>query len=301
MNVLNQERIKELTNHRSPLNISLFLPTQRADHERQHNTIRLESLIKQATARTRNQTDLAKLVDEVLQPAKALRLDSLFWRYSSDGLACFCAPDIFRAYRVPLNLDERVYVNTRFHIQPLLPLLRSDARLYILTLTQETAMLIETTRCSTREIELPDIARVGLDGKETSPPFHSHQAPSRGKGSSEVATYHVPGGAADRTKHDTVRFFQLVARAVARVLRGQRAPLVLACVGFLAPLYESANSYGNLIKSKVPGSPDRWSEEELRDHAWMLAEPHFRRKKPEAWEFFQQACSTDRASDDLRK
>jgi hypothetical protein len=88
---------------------------------------------------------------------------------------------------------------------------------------------------------------------------------------------------------------------VSRTLRGQRAPLVLACVGYLAPLYESTNNYRNLFKAKVPGSPNRWSDEELRDHAWRLVEPHFRGKRKAAWAFFQQALGKkDGGSDDLR-
>lgn len=300
MNVLNQQCIDELIKHRSALDVSLFLSTYRAGRERQQNTIRWKNLINEAGETARSQTHLASLVEQVLQPAKALQFDTFFWRNCSDGLACFCAPDFFRAYRVPIQLDQRVYVNTRFYIKPLLPLLRSDARLYVLALTQESARLFETTRYSTREIGLTDVAPVETNGKEKSLQLHSHRAPSRG-GSTDAATYHGPGGATDRAKDDAVRFFQLVDRAVTRALRGQQAPLVLACVGFLAPLYESANSYGNLIKGKVPGSPDRWSEVELRDHAWMLAEPHFRQQQREAWNFFQQASNTGRASDDLRK
>jgi hypothetical protein len=84
-------------------------------------------------------------------------------------------------------------------------------------------------------------------------------------------------------------------------LQGQRSPLVLACVGYLASLYQSANSYGHLLNGKVPGSPDRWSEDELRDHDWKIVEPQFREDQERAWQQFRAASSQGRAADELRE
>ena len=300
MNVLNQERMHELINHRSPLCVSLFMPTHRAGRERQQDVIRLKNMISTADDQLRDRAESAAIVDKVLQSASELPRDDDFWRHRSDGLACFCAPDFFRAYRVPLRLDEQLFVERRFHFRPLLPLLKSDSRLYILSLTQDSARLFEATKYSIREIELPDLAPIEVDGEEQQLQIHSHRAAGQGKGATETAVYHGHGGPTDRAKKDTLRFFQLVDGVVVRVLRGQRAPLVLACVGYLAPLYDSANSYQNLIKGKIPGSPDRWSDDKLRDHAWNLVEPHIRRQQDEAWQRLQNASATQRASDNLQ-
>lgn len=289
MQILNHESIAELVSHRAPHCVSLYMPTHRTGRERQQDTIRLKNLLQAVRERLVEQMPSASAADRMLQPAAQLEQDDEFWRHRSDGLACFCAPEFFRAYRVPMPLDERWSVNERFCIRPLLPFLRSDARLHILSLTQESARLFEATKYSIREIELPEIARPELEDNEQALQYHAHQAPAQGKGATETAMYHGQGGAPDRAKKDATRFFQLVDRAVMGELRGQRTPLVLACVGYLASLYESANSYRHLIKGKVPGSPDRWSDEELRDHAWQIVAPHFRRKQEEAWQTFQQA------------
>lgn len=300
MYVLNHDRISELIQHQSPLSISLFMPTHRAGREQQQDLIRLKNLVKEAMEQARERSDSASQVDQLLKPFDDLRVDDSFWRYRSDGLACFCRPQFFRAYRVPIKLKERLFVNDRFHIRPLLPLLRSDARVYILSLTQETARLFEATRYSIREIELPELAPLELSDDEQPHQYHSHQAPSQGKGATAEAVYHGQGGPADRSKKDTLKFFQRVDQAVSRTLRGQRAPLVLACVGYLSSLYESANSYKHLSKGKVPGSPDRWSEDELREHAWKLVEPYLKQTQQQAWEQFQDATGNGRGSDELR-
>lgn len=300
MNVLNRERIAELTRHRSPLSVSMFMPTHRTGREQRQDTIRLKNLIGRAREKMNTVAESAADVDRTLQPLTDLRLDEIFWRYRSDGLACFCAPDFFRSYRVPIRLGEHLIVNRHFHLRPLLPLLRSDARIYILALTQETANLYEASRDAIREIELPGVNRPEIDGDQQPLQCHSFSAPAHGKGATDEVVYHGHGGSADRTKKDALNFFHSVDSAVSRVLQGHHSPLVLACVGYLAPLYESANRYKHLIAGKVPGSPDRWSLDELRQHAWRLAEPHFRRTQQRAWEELQQARTAGRASDKLR-
>lgn len=299
MNVLNRERISELMKHRAPLSVSIFMPTHRAGREQQQDTIRLKNLANQAREKLLEQAASPSAAEKVLQPIHDLRLDELFWRYRSDGLACFCSPNTFKAYRVPLKLDQRLFINERFHTRPLLPLLRSDARVYILMLTQENARLYEATMLSMREIELEGIVKPDVDGDEQSLQYHSHKAPTQGKGETEAAIYHGHGGPADRAKKDTQKFFQLVDRAVNRVLRGQTSPLLLACVGYLASIYESVNSYRNLLRGKIPGSPERWSEEELREHAWKLVEPEIQGNE-KVWRQFREASGNGRGSDELR-
>lgn len=301
MDILNKDQIHELIEHRSPHCISLYMPTHRAGREQQQDTIRLKNLLRQARAEMLEKTESTTTVDAVLQPAIDLRMNELFWRNRSDGLACFCAPQFFRAYRVPLRLEERLFVNDHFLSRPLLPLLRSDARLYVLALTQEAAALYESTRYSIREVALPDVAPLELEGEKPTLQYYSYQAPTQGRGETDSAMFHGHGGPADRSKADTLRFFQLVDRAVAQVLRGQDAPLVLACVGYLAPLYESANSYRNLFHGKVPGNPDRWSVDELRLHAWKLVAPDVERRDREAWHEFELASGKGRASDELSR
>lgn len=299
MMVLNQDQIDELVTFRSPGCVSLFLPTHRTGREQRQDTIRLKNLLTKAREKLVAEGRSPNDIESILAAAESLRSDEIFWRYCSDGLACFCAPDFFRAYRVPLPLDEQMFVKDRFYIRPLLPLLRSDARLYVLALTQESARLFESTKYSIREINLPDIKPLEVDGTEQSLQYHAHQSPSQGKGETDSAMFHGHGGPSDRAKKDTLRYFQMVNRVVAHELRGQRSPLVLACVGYLAPLYESANSYGNLIRGKIPGNPSRWSDDELREHAWKLVEPDLQRHEEQAWQEFQEASSNGRGSDKL--
>lgn len=299
MNLLNHERISELAKYRSPVCLSLFMPTHRTGREQRQDAIRLKNLINDAEEKLRGKANAAT-VDTVLKPIVDLRRNREFLQHCSDGLACFSSPEFFRAYRVPIQLDEQLFLNKRFYIRPLLPLLRTDARVYILALTQESAKLFEATQFSLREVDLPEIPRLETKDEGRNVQYHSHKSPAQGKGARDTAIYHGHGDPGDRAKKEALRFFQLVDSAVKRVLHGQRSPLVLACVGYLASLYQLANSYRHLSKGKVPGSPDRWSEDELREHAWTIIEPHVDESRKKAWRAFQEAREKGRASDELR-
>jgi hypothetical protein len=180
-------------------------------------------------------------------------------------------------------------------------LLGSGRRFYILALTQKSARLYEATRYSLRELELPEIERTEVDGGDDNLQYHAHRDPGMGKGATNEALFHGQGGPSDRGKKDMVNYFHRVDEAVGRLLRGRSEPLILASVGYVASLYEDANSYPGLIRAKLPGSPERWKTDELRERAWSIVEPHFRDEQDDAIRTYQQARGSSQASEDLQE
>jgi len=273
----------------------------RLSREAQQDSIRLKNLVGEAVEGLIQDGLRRPEAEEIVEPASQLPHREEIWGHRSQGMACFCGKDWFRVYTVPLEFDEQLFVSDRFHVKPLLPLLTADARFYVLALSQESARLFEATRHSIRELELPPIPRADVDGVEQVQQHHSHRAPAQGKGKTGEVIFHGQGGPEDRSKTDILHYFQRVNRAVTDVLREQRAPLVLACVGYLAPIYESANSYARLIKAKVPGSPDRWSLDELRRHAWKMVEGELLQEQKRAVQEFKNQQANQRATDNIRE
>lgn len=296
--LLTRQEFHTLSEHTSAPCISLLLPTHRRGLEQQQDKIRLKNLIDQVVQALREMELRTADVDSLLEPIQELYYDDLFWRKQSDGLAIFRSPDMYRCYRLPLKFEEEWFVGDHFVIRQLLPLLHSGGRFFLLTLSQESATLFETTPDSIREVELPDVTPATIDGKDETLQFHSQRRGARA--TSDEAIFHGQGGTGDRTKSEVLNFFQRVSNAVTKALAGEDAPLVLACVGYLAPIYEKANSYANLLKEKVPGSPRMWTNDELRLHAWNLVESHFTRQKQASLDAIQQAVAKGGALTDLR-
>lgn len=296
MNVLSQDDVQELLDWKTPPCLSIFLPTERSGPQQQQNPIRLKNVIHRAQQKLQERGVARAEADRLVAPLQPLQADVQAWTHLSEGLACFSAPGFFRCFHLPMPLEEAVYVNDRFHIKPVVPLLGSDARFYILALTQSTAKLYEATRYSIHELALPPL-EVGSTRLE---PAEQVLLSAGGETSDEVLPQ-VAVGQSEQTKADILNFFHRVNREVGRLLRRQRAPLVLACVGYLAPIYEAANSYRPLLKVKVPGNPDRWTLDELRSHGWTLVEPYFRRDQSRALNELNDAKQTRRASTDVRE
>jgi hypothetical protein len=254
--------------------ISLYMPTHRAGRDKREDGIRHKNLVKEAHERLGEYGISGDIAERLLKPVVDLPQQSDLWEHRLEGLAAFSTQDFFRTFALPLEFAEIVLVDDHFHISPLTPLLHECHRFYILTLSKDSADLYEVTHNSLSECELDVLAPVVLDGAEPTLQFHSQRAPSQGKGNIGETMYHGHGNPDDREKADVENFFKRqVEPEVTAVLQEEDAPLVLACVDYLAPIYREANSYSKLLDGHVSGNPDGFSEDTLRACAWQLLEP----------------------------
>jgi hypothetical protein len=84
-------------------------------------------------------------------------------------------------------------------------------------------------------------------------------------------------------------------------LKGECAPLVLAAVEYLFPLYRAANTYPHLVEDGVAGNPEGTSLDELRARAWNLVQPYFEKAELDALARYQQLAGTGLTSCDLEE
>jgi hypothetical protein len=230
-------------------------------------------------------------------------LDDLeFWRYQSDGLAVFVAPNLFRTYRVPLSLPELVVTGTRFHVKPLLSLLTGDGAFYILALSQNAVRLFEATRDRVSPVDLGGVPTslqeaLRYDHPERQLQFHT-SAPRRT--TRRDAVFHGHGVGVDDAKDRVLRFCQAVDRGLGDLLR-DTTPLVLAGVESVLAVYRSANTHPGLLDEAISGNPEGLRPEELHARAWPLVEPRFRRAREAAVASYLELRGTGRATADVEE
>jgi hypothetical protein len=272
MDVLSHEQLCELMTDRTGPCVSIHIATP----SRRDGCNHLKQAVRQAAARLGGRRLAADAAAELLRPADALRNDEAFWRHQSDGLSVFCAPGYFRAWRLPIALEESLTVGSQFHVLPLLPFVLGVDRFYLLALGHDAARLYHANERAICELRTGDFPmRMNLGG--------------------------IPGERAETHKKDLLYRFQKIDAAARRALHDQRAPLVLACVGYLAALYETVNSYPYLAGGKVPGNPELWTEEELQSRAWRLLQPWFKRQRDEALAALSRAERHKLATHDLQE
>lgn len=288
-----------LAEHERPC-LSLYMPTHRGGSE--EDPIRFRKLITAAEERLTASGLSAPEARTFLEPLQSLLKDEFFWRHQSDGLAVFLSRDLQRVFRLPCPFQEELQVGGLFLVSPLLPLLQGDGRFFVLALSQNGVRLFQGTRFTISPIDLRGVPQTLAEALATHDrdeilTFHGRPTSGRGWG----AIFHGHGVGIDDEKNDLLRFFQKIDRALHTVLREEHAPLVLAAVDYLQPIYREANTYPGLVANGLDGSPDHLGEAALHDRAWKIVEPGFREHIQQACSRYHEAAAAGKATADLSK
>jgi hypothetical protein len=304
MSVLNREEIERLVTRVDGPRVSIYLPTHRTSPEMEQDPIRFKNLLNRAKRGLVDAGVRSVTAQKWLAPARKLLHDLDFWLHQSDGLAVFVASDGMSVYRLTHHVRELTAVEHQFYLNPLLPLLSSDARFYILALSLNKVRLFEASRDVVREIDLHDIPEslrdaVGYDWEESTLQFHTGGV--RGVGGGRHAMFHGQGAPRDDEKAEIATFLRLVDNGVMILLARERAPLVLAAVDYLIPIYREVSDYPHILGDAIEGNPDRRTAQELHQHAWLVVQPRLRAQQREAAGCYEALAGTGRASSDLRE
>lgn len=309
MSLLSVDELKQLVYRSEGVCLSIYMPLYRIVPEVQQNSIRLKNLMKEAEEKLVAYGIDSQEALDCLAPVKEAIDSEDFWAHLNDGLAIFIAPGIFRSYRLPAKFNELVVVSDRFHLKPLLPFLTGDGLFYILALSQKQIRLIECTRYSANEIEVPSLPKdldEALLYEETAKEGQFRISAPKGGTNNPAAqpgTFHGQGSS-DRDEmkqHLILQYFYLVDKAVYEYLHDQKAPLVLAGVDYLHPIYREANNYPHLVSEGIMGNPELRKPEELQEQGLPMVEPLFGQALQQASDRYKQLAGTGKASGDVKE
>ncbi|MGA6993812.1 MAG: hypothetical protein WBX50_07935 [Candidatus Deferrimicrobiaceae bacterium] len=300
--MLKMEELKELTETGTGPCVSIYMPTHKAGKATRQDPIRYKNLLREAERRLVAGGLRSADARDMLAEGNTMVRDSLFWGNQSDGLAVFFSAETHRRHVLPLPFEELVVVGDRFHVKPLLALFTGDGRFYILALSRNDIRLLQGTRFGVREVDLPEVPgslaeALRYDDPEKSIQFRTIEPRGGGK---RPAVYHGHGAGVDDAKENLRRFFRQVDAGLLDVLGQEQAPLVLAGVDYLFPIYREASTYPGLLEEGIPGNPDTASPEELHRHAWRLVHPRFLVAQEEAGNRYRELIGTGRASGNPR-
>ncbi|OGP94090.1 MAG: hypothetical protein A2157_03650 [Deltaproteobacteria bacterium RBG_16_47_11] len=298
MNLLSKEELKTLIEKPEGWCVSIYMPTHRAFPETKQDPIRFKNLLREAEERLKTVGLRSSDAKKLLKPGKPLIKNGLFWQYQADGLATFISSDLFYHYRLPLKFDELLVVTDRFHIKPLLPLFSHEGRFYILALSQNEVRFFQCSQFSVKEVELNNVPRSLSDALKYDDPEKQLQFHTRTSTAAEerAAMFHGHGVGTDDAKDNILRFFHQVDDGLHKLVRKEQAPLMLAGVEYLFPIYREANSYPHLIEKGITGNPEGLKAEELHEQALKIVEPYLLKAQEEAMAQYKQLAGSERAS-----
>lgn len=164
----------------------------------------------------------------------------------------FFSENGFHFFRLPVKFTEMVVVTNRFHVKPLLPIITTDGAFHILAVSQNRLRLLEGTRYTVDEIELGDTPETLADTFPDGFPEKKLQAHSgRQAGSGDRAGLVFGNDPGSEMKSHIQQWFHTVEKAVTDILTDTQAPLVLAGVESLFPLYKEVNTYPHLLDEGI--------------------------------------------------
>ncbi len=294
MDTFTRNDLQELIAERPGPCVSLYAPVQPGGSEQ--DPIRWKNLLRRAEAELTAAGTRGPEARNLLGPAAWLLEDESLWHSGGAGLAVFLAPGFGRHYRLPTRCPERAEVGRRFDVRPLLPGLAESGRFYVLALSPGGVRLVRGTPHSAERVNLSGPANLAeaLRAHDTDEPLTLHTfGPGPGP---RRAVFHGHGVGIDDAKDDLLRYFRIVDRALHPVLKDERAPLALAAVEYLLPIFRQACRYPHLLPTVLPGNPDRLSERALAERAWPLVEAVMRRDGRDALAVYRRLAGTGRTS-----
>lgn len=277
MNTHHRELLAQLARHESWPAVTIYLPTHRTSPETQQDPIRLRNLLVRAGDALAEGGMRLPEIERVLQRAWEVQADGSSWREGFEGLALFITGDTTEVFRSAHVFPERVRVGSRFLLRPLIPATDPGPRFYLLALSQKRVRLFEGDVGEIRELDpagLPQGLSEALryDDYERQVQSHSGSGSTVTKGGRRSAIFHGHGGGEERLKDDLLRYFRIVDTGL-RDLIPPNAPLLLAGVDYLLPIYREASSHDNMLDGAVLGNLDEASPHEILDEALTLLGP----------------------------
>jgi hypothetical protein len=172
-----------------------------------------------------------------------------------------------------------------------------------LAISQNEVRLFEGTRHSVGQIDLPAEIPTSLnealklDEPEKQLQMHTGSSP----GGASTGMFHGQGSGAEEQEAGIERYLNLVDSGLKKIFREQQAPLVLAGVDYLLPIYRRVSDYAHIMPEGITGSPEHLRSEQLQEQSWPIVEPYFRQEMEKILAQYRQLAGTDKAADNIKE
>lgn len=298
MNAITLQELKKWAGQQTGPAVSIYLTTHPGSEAGMEDPIRLKNLVQQAEARLEAEGLRPAEIHALVAPAARLESDARFWKQRLQGLAILLTRERDWIMKLPVAFAESVTIGPRLNIKPLVAAADRGERFLLLALSQKQVKLWEVTRGGIAEIAVKGLPTsmaeaLNIENADRGEQVHSAMRGSLGK---EAGVFHGQGGEKDTAKTDIGQYFHAVERGLKPVLRNETAPLLLAGVDYLLPIFRQITAYSHLAERHLAGNCDQLTAHQLYERAWELMTPYFDRPRRQALERLRELNGTDKVS-----
>jgi hypothetical protein len=286
MEHISRDAMQALLQEQSAVAVSLYLPlhAESGPQGQAEGRVRFRNMLKKAAATLQEGGMPARRIVRLLAPAERLARGAFFREQHAAGLAVFLSDTGMHRWYLPAGFVESVVVGRRFHLQPLLQHFSNGERFFVLCLSQKNLRFLAGTASGVLPLPLdgtPTSIREALR-YEVYPKTAMFLRTAQGRSRGNLLLMEGHGIGIYDKKDELFRYFRMVDRGIHPVLAHETAPLILAGVDYLVPVFRDAATYRHIVEESIHGNPDRLSDAVLHRAALALAAPYLRRRESAA-------------------
>ncbi len=296
--VLTKEVFKDLGLYQSPCCISVYLPTHKAGvkvNER-NDAVSFKNALQKAEEILKERKVSTSTIQTMLAPGYALLRDDAFWLQQSEGLAFFIADGYFKYIKMPFEAEEYMVIEDTFYVTPLIPALLSYEYFYVLVISKKQCKLFRADAFTMHHVEVKNLPK-GLT-EELGDTDVTTTFRTGGRGGTGGANFHGMGGGNNNDdKAYIANYFEAADDEIwKQVLHNETAPLLLAGVEYLIPVYRSVSDYNHIWNDALTGNHEYDDVPSLYNQAREKMEPYFQRRINKALENYANRSATQLTS-----
>ena len=271
-----KKELKELALFKKPNCVTIYLPYSKPGSTGTNpNFISLKNLIREAEAALGSLPVDEKTIRKTLRPATTLLNSPAPATLKNEAVALFLQERFARIYKIPNgSLEPLVTIEYGFNLGPLERVIEDNAKYYLLALGHDNVRLLEGDHYGLYPVRLRNfptslITALRLDEYPNWTESHT-VGPTERTHSPKSEAFHGQYNEREVDKDELLRFFRLVNERLHKFLHSKKAPLILAGVDYLIPIYKKANTYPHLAASTISGNVDHARLTELQNKAWAI-------------------------------
>jgi hypothetical protein len=281
-----RDELVALARERSDACVSIYLETTPLTQEIDASRIALRNAVREAVVQLEAVGLDKRRIWPIEEQFADLIDDDAFWVHQARSLALLATPDHLSTFRLANVLSPTVQVADRFHLKPLLRAITHPHAGFILALSGNGARLIEFfSDMPPEEVRVPDMPR------------DAASAVGRASINDRSPAARIVGSEGKKVR--LRQYARAVDAALRPVLAGSTAPLLLAALPPLGPIFRSLASYPYLLAHGIEDDVERLTPAELTARVRPLLDAAYETELAQAREHFLRRDDQHRATTDV--
>ncbi|MFN2459035.1 MAG: hypothetical protein ABR502_12610 [Chitinophagaceae bacterium] len=231
-------------------------------------------------------------IEKLLNPVKELISNDEFWKLQSNGLALFVADGFFKYIRLTMTPTEEIIIENSFYVTPLIPAMTSKEFFYLLVISKKQVKLFIADAFGMQYIPVEGLLQHMDDVQAEDEETTLHTANRTGSGGPNF--YEISGINTVNSKANIATYLEAADDIIWKeILHNETAPLLLAGVEYLIPIYKSVTNYKNVWEDALTGSHEHEDTATLYHKAKEKMRPYFQQRVEKAIQIFGNQSATE--------